>query len=252
MGEFYDALEMRDAAERDAIAFRAPAGPDPARTRSECAVLSPRASQAIEPDTVDSRAALAALPVTRKSDLLDLQAADKPFGGLNATPALGACAPLHVARTDLRSRGPARPTTGTAHARCSRRASGAVTWCSIAFPTISRPREHVRDGPAPSGLRGHSRAAWDRRNCRRARSPTCSPRATSARPSFLKLILEKCDEPDCPGRAFAARSCLGRGILPAGARSSSRHAASKRSRPMARPTSASSPTRLSARARSGA
>ena len=40
----------------------------------------------IDPGTVNSRAALARLPVTRKSDLAELQKAMPPFGGLNATP----------------------------------------------------------------------------------------------------------------------------------------------------------------------
>ncbi|HVP08866.1 MAG TPA: AMP-binding protein [Burkholderiales bacterium] len=40
----------------------------------------------IKPEKIRSRAALAALPVTRKSDLAGLQAAERPLGGLNATP----------------------------------------------------------------------------------------------------------------------------------------------------------------------
>ncbi|MBI3370452.1 MAG: AMP-binding protein [Betaproteobacteria bacterium] len=40
----------------------------------------------VEPAGVNSRAALARLPVTRKSDLGELQKAHPPLGGLNATP----------------------------------------------------------------------------------------------------------------------------------------------------------------------
>jgi len=40
----------------------------------------------VRPEKIKSRAALAALPVTRKSDLVALQAANRPLGGLNATP----------------------------------------------------------------------------------------------------------------------------------------------------------------------
>jgi phenylacetate-CoA ligase len=40
----------------------------------------------VDPATVNSRAALAALPVTRKADLKALQAGDPPFGGLAVTP----------------------------------------------------------------------------------------------------------------------------------------------------------------------
>ena len=40
----------------------------------------------MNPGAIDSRAALAALPVTRKADLHKLQSMQAPFGGLNATP----------------------------------------------------------------------------------------------------------------------------------------------------------------------
>ena len=40
----------------------------------------------VDPAKVCTRKALAALPVTRKSDLAELQAKERPFGGLNATP----------------------------------------------------------------------------------------------------------------------------------------------------------------------
>lgn len=41
----------------------------------------------VSPGDITSREALAQLPVTYKSDLIDAQAANPPFGGLNATPA---------------------------------------------------------------------------------------------------------------------------------------------------------------------
>src|SRR5262245_46270960 len=40
----------------------------------------------VDPAAVNSRAALARLPLTRKSDLGELQRMDPPLGGLNATP----------------------------------------------------------------------------------------------------------------------------------------------------------------------
>ncbi|MGB3934547.1 MAG: AMP-binding protein [Burkholderiales bacterium] len=45
-----------------------------------------RILEKVKPEKIRSRAALAALPVTRKSDLAALQAAERPLGGLNATP----------------------------------------------------------------------------------------------------------------------------------------------------------------------
>jgi phenylacetate-CoA ligase len=93
MTEFYDDLETRDPEVREAALMAAL--PD--------AVAHARASAPgfanilcdIEPGDVTSRAALAELPVTRKSDLIDLQQAEPPFGGLTAT------APCEMARLFL-------------------------------------------------------------------------------------------------------------------------------------------------------
>ena len=45
-----------------------------------------RILEEVDPAKIRTRKALAALPVTRKSDLAALQAAERPLGGLNATP----------------------------------------------------------------------------------------------------------------------------------------------------------------------
>ncbi len=83
MNDLYDALEARDPAAREqALLAALPA-------------LVARAKQApgwatilkdIDPQQINSRAALAQLPVTRKSSLKELQQAALPFGGLNTTP----------------------------------------------------------------------------------------------------------------------------------------------------------------------
>ncbi len=83
MSTLYDALESRDpsAREKDLL--------------SALPALIARAKQAsgwaailndVNPQDISSRAALAQLPVTRKSALKDLQKAALPFGGLNVTP----------------------------------------------------------------------------------------------------------------------------------------------------------------------
>jgi len=54
-----------------------------------------RILQDVDPRAVTTRAALAKLPVTRKSDLAELQKAMPPLGGLNATP-VGTLAKLFV------------------------------------------------------------------------------------------------------------------------------------------------------------
>jgi phenylacetate-CoA ligase len=83
MAEHYDALESRDPAirERDQsarlteIIARAMTAPGWAKHLS-----------GVNPDAVTSRAALAKLPVLRKSDISALQKEHPPFGGLNVTP----------------------------------------------------------------------------------------------------------------------------------------------------------------------
>src|SRR5438552_1823088 len=84
MPEFYDALETRDPEARERalmgalprqIALAKAKAPGWARILSE-----------VDPAGVTGRAALAKLPVTRKPDLIALQKARPPFGGLNATP----------------------------------------------------------------------------------------------------------------------------------------------------------------------
>src|SRR5258706_7343853 len=84
MPEFYDALETRDPESRERalmgalprqIAHAKGKAPGWARILSE-----------VDPAAVTGRAALARLPVTRKPDLVALQKAEPPFGGLNATP----------------------------------------------------------------------------------------------------------------------------------------------------------------------
>ncbi|OGA07882.1 MAG: AMP-dependent synthetase [Betaproteobacteria bacterium RIFCSPHIGHO2_12_FULL_69_13] len=81
---FYDALEPRSREEREAalmaalaqqIAHAKKAAPGFAQILAE-----------VDSEAVSSRQALARLPVTRKSDLAELQKRMPPLGGLNATP----------------------------------------------------------------------------------------------------------------------------------------------------------------------
>lgn len=84
MSDFYDALETRSADQRAAdIATALPA--QIAHAKANAAYYG-KVFADIDPASIDSAAALTALPVTRKSDLMAQQEADPPFGGLNATP----------------------------------------------------------------------------------------------------------------------------------------------------------------------
>lgn len=82
MTAHYDAIETRDPAVREADLFARL----PGVLRS--AVAAPAYAErlaGLDPATVTSRAALAALPVLRKSELPALHKASPPFGGLVAT-----------------------------------------------------------------------------------------------------------------------------------------------------------------------
>ena len=83
MSDFFDSLETRDAAAREADLFaRLPA-------QIAHAMIAPGWAKhlaGIDPKSVRSRAALAKLPVLRKSALPALQKETPPFGGFNVTP----------------------------------------------------------------------------------------------------------------------------------------------------------------------
>ncbi len=85
-GSHLDGREARDPAEREAaLLARLPAQIEHARRAPGFA----RILAGVEAPTVTSRAALAALPVTRKSDLKALQDAAPPWGALAATDTTG-------------------------------------------------------------------------------------------------------------------------------------------------------------------
>ena len=82
MSDHFDALETRDPELRERAqlaALRAQIG----YARAHAPWFG-RALTGIEPEAIDSRSSLAALPVVRKSELLELQKADRPFGGFAA------------------------------------------------------------------------------------------------------------------------------------------------------------------------
>src|SRR5258706_8301639 len=83
MPQHYDSLEARDPEERERLLMTALPGQiahAKRRTPGWARILAE-----VDPAGITSRAALAKLPVTRKSDLVELQKAERPLGGLNAT-----------------------------------------------------------------------------------------------------------------------------------------------------------------------
>jgi len=85
MSEFYDAKECADPQVRERDLFQQ-LGATLTRARTEQPFWAERLAD-IDPNAVKTRAALADLPVLHKSDLLAMQAASPPFGGLSALPA---------------------------------------------------------------------------------------------------------------------------------------------------------------------
>ena len=85
MSEHYDDLETREPAAREAALFEClRAQIKDAQDRSPGFA---RHLQGVNADAVTDRAALAALPVLRKTALAEMQKADPPFGGLTTRPA---------------------------------------------------------------------------------------------------------------------------------------------------------------------
>jgi phenylacetate-CoA ligase len=79
----FDTLELRDPAVRERDLFRRlPAQIAHAKANAPAYA---RLLSGVEPASITSRVALAALPVIGKSELLELQKANRPFGGFAAT-----------------------------------------------------------------------------------------------------------------------------------------------------------------------
>jgi phenylacetate-CoA ligase len=82
--KYYDALETRDPEQRERDLFAALPGQVAHAMRHAPAFAE--LYKDVDPAQIDSRAALAKLPVIRKHELIERQKALPPFGGLNATP----------------------------------------------------------------------------------------------------------------------------------------------------------------------
>src|SRR5882672_952701 len=85
MPQYYDSLEARDPKERERLLMAALPG-QMAHAKRRAPGWA-RILADVDPAGVNSRAALAKLPVTRKSDLAELQKAERPLVGLDATGA---------------------------------------------------------------------------------------------------------------------------------------------------------------------
>ena len=82
--DFFDAAEVRDPAEREAGLMAALSQIVAAAQRGAPAYRDRLSG--VRAEAIDSREALASLPLTRKSELIELQRRNRPFGGFTAVP----------------------------------------------------------------------------------------------------------------------------------------------------------------------
>jgi phenylacetate-CoA ligase len=190
MADTYDSLETRDPQQRErTLMARLPQLVAAAQDAPGWA----RLLQGVAPADIGSRAALAQLPVTRKSALKELQQADAPFGGLTITPAPS------LARLFM-SPGPIFDPEGH-----------APDWWRYARPfhALGLRRGHVIQNcysyhftPAAFMVEGGARqlgcavipAGIGQTEMQVQAMAALKPHAYAGTPSFLKIIIEKARE----------------------------------------------------------
>lgn len=211
MDSHYDALETREPAERERhLMERLPRQVEYARAASPhyAALLKD-----VDPARIASRAALATLPVTRKSDLVERQKALPPFGGLNAT------APPRLARIfmspgpiyDPEGRRPDYWRTARALYAAGFRPGDVVLNCysyhlTPAGSMFETGLHHLDCAVIPGGVGQtelQARAIAD-----------LAPAGYVGTPSFLKILLEKCDELGSPSHSIGRALVSGEALLP--------------------------------------
>ena len=193
MNSHYDDLETRPPEQREGELFAAlPA--QIAHAKSNAPYFA-KLLEAVDARDVASRKALGQLPVTRKSDLMELQKRQLPFGGLNAI-APGKLARLFVSPGPIYdAEGSGRDFWRTARAMYAAgfRAGDIVhnTFSYHLTPAGSmfETGAHVLDcAVIPAGT-GQSEMQV-------ATIAALRPCAYTGTPSFLKLLIEKADELD--------------------------------------------------------
>jgi len=208
----YDALEARAREEREADLMRRL--PGQVAHAKENTLFYPELLAGIDPRSVDSRAALAALPLTRKSELMERQRAQRPFGGLNAT------APAKLARIfmspgpiyDPEGREPDFWRTSRALFAAGFRAGDVALNCfsyhfSPAASMFETGLHHLGCAVIPGGT-GQTEMQVRAIN-------DLEPVGYVGTPSFLKIILEKAGELGLECRSLRRALVSGEAFMPA-------------------------------------
>jgi phenylacetate-CoA ligase len=208
----YDALEARAREEREADLMRRLPGQVAHAKENTLFYLELLAG--IDPRSVDSRAALASLPLTRKSELVERQRAQRPFGGLNAT------APAKLARIfmspgpiyDPEGREPDFWRTSRALFAAGFRAGDVALNCfsyhfSPAASMFETGLHHLGCAVIPGGT-GQTEMQVRAIN-------DLEPVGYVGTPSFLKIILEKAGELGLECRSIRRALVSGEAFMPA-------------------------------------
>jgi len=208
----FDSLETRSAEERER--WLAEALPRQIAHAMKVAPYFATLLAKVEPGRLTSRAALAALPVTRKSDLTEMQRQHPPFGGLAST------APGAIGRV-FASPGPIYDPEGSGpdwwrFARAMHAAgfrAGDLVYNTFAYTFT--PAGFMVDGGAralgclvfPAGV-GHTEQQV-------ATIAAVKPQGYVGTPSFLKILAEKADELNADISSLSKALVGGEGLLPA-------------------------------------
>ncbi len=210
-GKFYDDLETRDASVRETEQMQA-LQEQIAHAKANSAYFGD-VFKDIDPASINSREALATLPVTRKSDLIAKQKANPPLGGLNAEAA------SDVANIFM-SPG---PIFEPAQAIKDYFRMGRAMWAAgfrpgdLVYNTFSyhmTPAGHMMESGAravgcpvvPAGI-GNTEMQLEAIS-------ELKPRAYVGTPSFLKILLEKGREAGKDMSSIKVASCGGEALPP--------------------------------------
>jgi len=209
---FYDARDTRSHAEREKELFALL--PQQVAHAKAAAPFYSELFAGVDALSIDSRAALASLPVTRKSELVERQRTRRPFGGLNATP------PARLARIfmspgpiyDPEGREPDYWRTSRALFAAGFRPGDVALNCfsyhfSPAASMFETGLHHLGCAVIPGGT-GQTemqvRAIQD-----------LEPAGYVGTPSFLKIILEKADEMNVSCDSLKRAAVSGEAFMPA-------------------------------------
>lgn len=209
--QYYDQLETRDPEVRHAALLAALLAQ--IRNAKENAPYYARTLAAVDPEAVIDSAALAALPLTRKADLIEVQQEALPFGGLATVPA-------GQMRRIFQSPGPIYDVEGhggdywrTARAfHAAGFRAGEVVHNTFAYH-FTPAGVMVETGVAALGCAVFPAGVGNTELQVRA-IHDIRPACYAGTPSFLKVLLDKAEEENVDLSSLTKASVAGEGLPP--------------------------------------